>query len=88
MKGTIFDIQRFSVHDGPGIRTTVFLKGCPLSCIWCHNPESFEGEPVLSFNKQKCSSCGRCLAECAADRIHCGHFRFAGGQPADHLQHC
>ena len=46
MKGTIFDIKRFAVHDGPGIRTTVFLKGCPLQCQWCHNPESIERNPV------------------------------------------
>ncbi len=64
--GTIFNIQKFCIHDGDGIRTCVFLKGCPLKCIWCHNPESLEKTPNLSFNKQKCSSCGRCLTECDA----------------------
>jgi pyruvate formate lyase activating enzyme len=48
MQGIIFDIKRFAVHDGPGIRTTVFLKGCPLRCLWCHNPESWHPEPVIS----------------------------------------
>jgi len=60
MKATIFDIQRFSVHDGPGIRTTVFFKGCPLRCRWCHNPEGLCREPQLQFQKEDCIGCGRC----------------------------
>ncbi len=60
MLGTIFDIQRFSVHDGPGIRTTVFMKGCPLRCRWCHNPEGLLMIPQLQFFKEKCISCRRC----------------------------
>jgi pyruvate formate lyase activating enzyme len=60
------DIQRFSLHDGPGIRTTVFLKGCPLSCAWCHNPEAIQHRPQLSFKPDKCTSCGRCVAACSS----------------------
>ena len=58
--GTVFDIQRFSVHDGPGIRTTVFLKGCPLRCRWCHNPEGLSREPQLQYFREACIGCGRC----------------------------
>lgn len=74
-KGIIFNIQKFCIHDGDGIRTCVFLKGCPLRCIWCHNPESLDREPVLSFNKSKCSSCGRCIADCSARAIENGTFK-------------
>lgn len=62
--GNVFDIQRFSVHDGPGIRTTVFLKGCPLRCTWCHNPESNTTSPQLSYNEMQCIGCGRCVDVC------------------------
>ncbi len=62
--GQIFNIQRFSVHDGPGIRTTVFLKGCPLHCIWCHNPESITAGSVISFRPEQCIGCGRCCDIC------------------------
>ncbi len=64
MNGTIFNIQKFCVNDGPGIRTTVFLKGCPLRCIWCHNPESKKTAPEMFYNDSKCVKCGRCAAEC------------------------
>ena len=64
--GIVFNIQKFCIHDGDGIRTCVFLKGCPLNCIWCHNPESLDKKPSLSFNKTKCSSCGRCIDFCSA----------------------
>ena len=57
-EGIVSDIQRFSVHDGPGIRTIVFLKGCPLSCLWCSNPESQPKQPVVLFQRDKCIGCG------------------------------
>ena len=60
----IFDIKRFAVHDGPGIRTTLFFKGCPLDCIWCHNPEGIGFEPELAFFEQKCMQCGDCAHGC------------------------
>lgn len=60
MNGTIFNIQKFCVNDGPGIRTTVFLKGCPLSCLWCHNPESQAAEKEILFYADQCVGCGRC----------------------------
>lgn len=62
--GLIFDIRRYSVHDGPGIRTTVFFKGCPLACWWCHNPEGRLPRPNLMFFEDRCVSCGECLAVC------------------------
>ena len=62
--GKVFDIQKFSINDGPGIRTTVFLKGCPLDCLWCHNPESKGAEPEVSFTSEKCILCGYCAATC------------------------
>ncbi|MET1124220.1 MAG: glycyl-radical enzyme activating protein [Archaeoglobaceae archaeon] len=65
MKGIIFDIQHFCLHDGPGIRTVVFLKGCPLRCLWCCNPESQRPEPELMFDEEKCMKCGKC-AVCEA----------------------
>ena len=60
----IFDIEKFAVHDGPGIRTVVFLQGCPLHCPWCHNPESHSFEPELLFDATKCVGCRRCSAVC------------------------
>lgn len=61
---TIMNIQKYSVHDGPGIRTTVFLKGCPLNCWWCHNPESQKSVPEVLYYKNKCSHCGICEKRC------------------------
>jgi pyruvate formate lyase activating enzyme len=64
IKGTIFDIKRFAVHDGPGIRTTVFFKGCPLRCMWCHNPESMKIQRQIVFFDNKCIGCGECFKRC------------------------
>jgi pyruvate formate lyase activating enzyme len=75
--GVIFNVQRFSVHDGPGIRTTVFLKGCPLRCLWCHNPESLAFAPELTVAVGRCLACGACEAVCSrhatweASRVRC-----------------
>lgn len=67
MKGTVFNIQRFSLYDGPGIRTVVFLKGCPLDCIWCHNPEGKKREVQILFSPDKCIGCGECAKVCERD---------------------
>jgi pyruvate formate lyase activating enzyme len=68
-KGLIFNIQRFSVHDGPGIRTTVFMKGCPLSCLWCSNPESQDFFPNLMVRDINCKGCGACIKACPKGAI-------------------
>lgn len=62
--GKILQIQRFSIHDGPGIRTTVFLKGCPLRCAWCHNPESWSPRTEVVYQRARCVGCGRCVGVC------------------------
>lgn len=68
-KGWVCDIQRFSLHDGPGIRTTVFLKGCPLKCVWCHNPESQSLLLEIAEFNDKCIGCGRCIEVCPEEAI-------------------
>ena len=65
MSGTIFDIKEMAVHDGPGIRTTVFFKGCPLRCRWCHNPEGLSREPQLMYKENRCRHCGLCKKPCS-----------------------
>lgn len=72
MTGTVFDIKEFSVHDGPGSRVTVFLKGCPLRCKWCHNPEGLKREPQLVWKETLCKGCGLCKEPC--DHPECRPF--------------
>lgn len=69
MNGIVFNIQKFSIHDGPGIRTTVFLKGCNNECQWCHNPESLEMQPQLQFFSERCIGCGACFQICP-NQVH------------------
>ncbi|WBW95178.1 trans-4-hydroxy-L-proline dehydratase activase [Oceanirhabdus sp. W0125-5] len=69
MRGTVFNIQRYSLHDGPGIRTTVFLKGCPLRCWWCHNPESQSCRHEIMVFKERCQACGICEKKCPEKAI-------------------
>ena len=83
MNGRIFDIQRFSVGNGPGIRTTVFLKGCSLRCRWCHNPESIRPESQLSVDLRLCRRCGAC-AEVCPNGVH----ELTGDGHRLHMEHC
>jgi pyruvate formate lyase activating enzyme len=72
ISGNIFNIQHFSVHDGPGIRTVIFLKGCPLQCLWCSNPESQKYEPEIAYKQGQCISvkqCGLCISKCPQHAI-------------------
>ena len=76
MEGMVFNIQRFCVQDGDGVRTTVFLKGCPLRCAWCHNPESHRTEPEILYSGEKCVQCGACAAVCGAHTFERGQHRY------------
>src|SRR6266542_4179563 len=70
--GVVFDLDRFAIHDGPGIRTTVFLKGCPLTCWWCHSPESQSRRPQLLYARGRCTGCADCVTACPAGAIRAG----------------
>jgi pyruvate formate lyase activating enzyme len=76
-KAVVFDIKHYAIHDGPGIRTTVFLKGCPLKCQWCSNPESQNADPEVLYNKDNCTLCRECARVCpnAAIEFESGHRR-------------
>jgi glycyl-radical enzyme activating protein len=82
IRGIVFDIQKFCTYDGPGIRTSVFLKGCMMHCPWCHNPESMSPLPQLSFNKDKCINCMKCKEVCPMD-VH--HFTRGTNGSIDHI---
>ncbi len=81
--GVLFDVKRFALHDGPGIRTTVFVKGCPLSCVWCHNPESQNPEPELMLWEERCVGCGACASVCPV-----GAVSISGGVAQTDREHC
>ena len=68
-EGIVFDIQHYSIHDGPGIRTNVFVKGCPLRCRWCQNPESQSVKPQLMYRLEPCVGCGACVPRCPRQAI-------------------
>ena len=71
MKGTIFDIKRYAIHDGPGIRTTVFFKGCTLRCKWCHNPEGIKFQREIMFRPERCAEeCWDCIPRCPQKAIN------------------
>ena len=72
LNGIVFDIKRYAIHDGPGIRTAVFFKGCPLDCWWCHNPESRLRQPQLMYRANRCHLCGECVSACPQGAIQVG----------------
>lgn len=69
IEGNIFNIEHFAIHDGPGIRTTVFLKGCPMACVWCHNPEGLSGKRQVVRYDKKCIACGECVKGCPQEAL-------------------
>ena len=79
-KPLITNIQKYSIHDGTGIRTTVFFKGCPLSCRWCHNPETQQYTATVLSYEERCTGCGACVAVCPGQAIHMEEFQTEQGQ--------
>jgi pyruvate formate lyase activating enzyme len=87
--GIIFDIKRYAIHDGPGIRTTVFMKGCPLACRWCHNPEGIDPAPFLAYKKERCIRCGQCVESCPEQALRLEPEGVAfSGPPCTHCFTC
>ncbi len=82
-RGLIFDLQRFCLHDGPGVRSTVFFKGCPLACRWCHNPESLQPERQILVRTERCIACGQCVARCPE-----GLPKPGAGRMAENIDRC
>lgn len=88
-RGLVFNIQKYSVHDGPGIRSTVFLKGCPLSCAWCHNPESIAREREIVVVESRCAACGECRKACPfAESLGGGAVLPARNEPCTRCGEC
>lgn len=87
-KGVITNIQKFSLHDGPGIRTTVFLKGCNMKCLWCQNPEAIEHTPQLAYYQAKCIGCKSCTAACPTGKLQLEPWAYQHQQDCLHCFHC
>ena len=83
IRGFVFDIKKYAIHDGPGIRTTVFFKGCPLQCQWCQNPEGWKRHPELGFRRGRCIKCGQCAEVCTRQAI-----TFTEDQPSTDANKC
>jgi pyruvate formate lyase activating enzyme len=88
MEGIVFDIQRFTVHDGPGIRTAVFMKGCPLRCPWCQNPESVRKTPQIAYFETLCIACGACAPACPEKAVRATGKRMIEKVNLALCQHC
>ena len=78
LEGCIFDIKRYAIHDGPGIRMNVFFKGCPLHCHWCHNPEGQDPDPVVMFTSSRCLGCGACEGHTLPEECPSGALKTCG----------